>query len=320
VSVFLWLFNLILAGLVAYVFAPPFGSYFGESLALDKLMTAFDVNALLEFLADQTSAFRDVIWMLLAVILIYALAWPFFQGGILNTLLPGRGRTRLAGPFFGGAGGFYGRFLRLEVFSVVLWIPAVAVFFVLSRFLGLLAANPNAEFLRFVLVLVRLGLAVLVYNFIRMILDYARIRIALTDGRKVVEALVTGTRFVLGYPGRTFVLFYLFALTALPFLLGYAGLRIFYPQITAGRVAIVFLLGQVSILIRGFIRVAFQAGQMEFFRSFEAAKHPGRKRDQGFEEVEGGVHRDPHQAEGKEEEPDDREEKKGEQGQGPAED
>jgi hypothetical protein len=26
VSVFLWLFNLILAGLVAYVFAPPFGS------------------------------------------------------------------------------------------------------------------------------------------------------------------------------------------------------------------------------------------------------------------------------------------------------
>ena len=56
------------------------------------------------------------------------------------------------------------------------------------------------------------------------------------------------------------------------------------------------------------------------FWLFEPAQGPGRERDQGFEEVEGGVDRDPEEAEGKEEEPDEGEEEKRQQGHRPADD
>jgi hypothetical protein len=320
VILLLWLWNLALAGLAASVLAPPLAAYFGDSLSLDKLMATFDLNTLFEFLAGRSQAVGEVVRMLVVVILAYVVSWPFFQGGVLNSLVAMKRRERQAGVFFEGGGRYYGRFFRLEVFSLVLWIPAALLFLAVGFFLGLAAADPDAEYLRFVLLLVRFGLAVLVYNFVRMILDYARIRLVLTDGRRVGEALLAATRFVFGRPGRTFILFYLFALTALPFLLGYAGLRISYPQTTAGAVAVVFLVSQASIFVRGFVRVAFQAGQMEFFKSFEPAQDPGRERDQGLEKVEGGVDRDPQEAEGKEEEPDEREKEQGEQGQRPADD
>jgi|GEM_PF-713847 len=319
VVVLLWLFNLILAAVAADALASPLDAYFGRSLTLDGLMASFDFNTLQEFLAADTAVAGDVARAFLLAVIAYLLAWPFFQGGILNSLLPGTGRTeRKAASFFGGGGRFYGRFFRLEVLSLVLWIPAGFLFLFLSLLLDFTATNPNAEYLRFLLVIAKIGIALLIYNVVRMILDYARIGIAVYDTRRVFEGLLDATRFVLGRLGRTFALFYLFALTALPFLAGYVALRLHFPQTTAGRVAVVFFLGQVSILVRGLIRVACQAGQMEFLRSFEAAQDPGGKGDHGLEEVENRADRYPEELERQEKEPNNRIEEKGEQGQGPA--
>jgi len=320
VALFLWLFNLALAGWAGLVLAPPLAAHFGESLALDKLMASFDANALLEFLAARGEAAVGVFQAILLAMGAYVLAWPFFQGGLLSSLATARRRGDKAGAvFFGGGGRFYGRFLRLQAFSLVLWVPAAAALAVFNRLLGLAASDPKAESLRFIVVLASLGAALLVFNFVRMILDYARIEIVLSDSRRVFTALLRAARFVFGHPGRAFILFYLFALTALPFLLGYAALRLSFPQTAPGAVGAVFGLGQVFIFVRGLVRVAFQAGQMAFFRSFEAAQDAGGKGDQGLEKVENGVDRDPQQTEGKEQQPDEGIEDKAQQGEGPAE-
>ena len=321
VVLLLWLFNLALALAVSQVLAAPLAAHFGGSFALDKLMASFDLNVLLEFLAGRGSVVDDVVRLLLLAVGVNVLAWPFFQGGVLNSLLNGKARAKgEAAAFFEGGGRFYGRFFRLEVLSAVLWIPAAVLFVAANSVLDLAAADPDAESLRVIFIPVKLGLALVFYNLVRMVLDYARIKIALTDTRRTFGALLAGARFVLGRFGRAFVLFYLFALTALPFLLGYAALRGFFGQTTAARVAAVFFLGQVGILIRGVVRVAFQAGQMEFFRSFEPAERPGGEGDHGLEKVEHGVDRHPQELEGEKKEPDQRVEKQGEQGHGPADD
>ncbi|MBM3311926.1 MAG: hypothetical protein FJY80_10500, partial [Candidatus Aminicenantes bacterium] len=302
--VLLWLFNLALALGVSQALAAPLAAHFGPSLALDKLMASFDLNVFLEFLAGRGEVVDNIIGLILIAVAVNALAWPFFQGGVLNSLLQANGRTkREAAVFFEGGGRFYGRFFRLEVLSVLLWVPSAMLLVAASSVLDLAAADPDAESLRFILFFVKLGLALLLYNLVRMVLDYARVKVALTDTRRVFDALLAAARFVLGKFGRAFALFYLFALTALPFLLGYAALRGFYPQTTAAKVAAVFFLGQVSILVRGVVRVAFQAGQMEFFRSFEPAKRPGGEGDHGLEKVEHGVHGDSHELEGEENKP-----------------
>jgi len=202
----------------------------------------------------------------------------------------------------------------------VFWIPAVIVFMMVGTLLGFLAPNPEAEYLRFVLVLVRLFLAFLIYNFVRMILDYARIAIVRRDSRSAFRALLAGARFVTGRPGRTLALFYLFVLTALPFLIGYGFMRIHWPRTTPAAVAGVFVLTQVLIYIRAAVRIASQAGQWKYSELFEAAEHAGGQGDQSLDQVQNGAYRETEQAKGEKEKPDDRVEEEGEKGQGPAED
>jgi len=202
----------------------------------------------------------------------------------------------------------------------VFWIPAVIVFMMVGTLLGFLAPNPEAEYLRFVLVLVRLFLVFLIYSFVRMILDYARIAIVRRDSRSVFWALLAGARFVTGRPGRTLALFYLFVLTELPFLIGYDFMRIHWPQTTTPAVAGVFVLTQVLIYIRAAVRIASQAGQWKYSELFEAAEHAGGQGDQSLDQVQNGAYRETEQAKGEKEKPDDRVEEEGEKGQGPAED
>jgi hypothetical protein len=320
IALLLWLFNFVLAGLVAYVFAAPLSAYFGQSLSLDDLMASFDVNTLLEFVAAEGGVVGDVGRMLFLSILAYTLAWPFFQGGILQALTVRPREGGQAAAFFAGGGKYYGRFLRLEVLSIGLWFGAFLVFTFLSALLGFLAPDPDAEYLRFVLVLVRILVVLVLFNFVRMILDYARIATVRADSRRMLAELARAVRFVVSRMGSTAGLYGLFVLTALPFLVGYAVLRLTWPQTTPAAVAGVFFLGQIFIFLRGVLRVAWQAGQWSFYGLFKTPKGPGRQGDQRLDQVEPRVDGDAQEPEGEKKEPDKRIEDESEESQGPAED
>ncbi len=332
----LWLGNLLAAVPLYLLFTGAFNASLGASGLARGLAAKTDMNVLLEILTTSGPAIRDLVRAALGLTLVYEFAWIFFAGGILQTLL-GDAAAPFASEFFSGGGRFYGRFFRLTLFSFLLWLPAGALFIVFDGILSAVQSDPNREQLGFFLVLARYAFAFALLHLIRMILDYARIRVAVRDSRDVFAELGRAVRFVLGRLGRTLALYYLLGLAGLAILVLFWILDSALPKTTPAAILAALVLTQVFIAARSGLRIASQSAQAAFYlqeiktgggkayrlaapASAGAAQDARGKMDQGSEKIQAGVQGDADQAERQEEKPDQRVEEKDQEGQRPTND
>ena len=278
----LWLFNVSFASILYVIFFRAFNASVGPSLALNDLLKTGDMNIILETLTQTAGPFASAFRAAPIVVLLYFLANVFLQGGILNVLIAPRGRKNFAETFFGGGGRFYGRFLRLLVYSAVVWIPAIILFFAINAALGVLD-NPSREKQMLFFVIIRVALGLFLLHLIKMVLDYARIMIAVRDSRAVFRSLMDAVRFVVRRLGGTLGLYYLLGLTGLVISLAYLGLKSLVGVTTAAGILTVFLVTQVYIAGRSWLRAAFQAGQLEMFTVSSLARE-SKQEDSGAKE------------------------------------
>lgn len=260
----LWLFNVSFASILCVIFSRAFNASVGPSLVLKDLLKTGDMNIIFETLTQTAGPFASAFRAAPIVILLYFLANVFLQGGILNVLIAPRGRGKFAESFFGGGGRFYGRFLRLLVYSAVVWVPAIILFFAVNAALGVLS-DPSREKQMVLFAILRIALGLFLLHLVKMVLDYARIMIAVPDSRTVFRALMDAVRFVVRRLGGTLGLYYLLGLTGLAISLAYLGVKSLIGTTTAAGILAVFLITQVYIAGRGWLRSAYQAGQLEIF-------------------------------------------------------
>jgi len=310
----IWLFNFIFASLAAVLFYGAFGGALGSSRTAADLSPGAALNAVVEFLATSQTAVRELTAAAAALIVLNAIASVFLNGGILNVLLRRRTGEGFAATFFSGAGRYFGRFLKLAVYSLVLYIPAGIIFSVLHGILRQVAREPVREQLGFVLFFVRIAVAMFLISCVRMVLDYARIAIVNQDSRGVFEELGGALRFVASRPVPSFGLYCLLAATGIGMFAVYLGVRTCFEEKSTALILAGFFWAQVFIVSRGWLRVAFQAGQADLFRS---AEHPRRQHEQRLDEIENGVDREAEQSERQRQQPDERVEDKSEEGDRP---
>jgi len=272
----LWLFNILFASILYIIFFGAFDAAVGPSLVLKDLLKTGDMNIILETLTKPAGPFTAALRMAPYVILLYFLANVFLQGGVLNVLIAPRGREKFAACFFGGGGRFYGRFLRLLIYSAVVLVPAIILFVAVNAVLGVLG-DPSRERQMVLFVIIRIALGLFLLHLVKMVLDYARIMIATRDSRTVFRALMDAVRFVLRRLSRTLGLYYLLGLTGLAMALAYLGVKSIIGTTTAVGILAVFLITQVYIAGRGWLRAAYQAGQLEML----AASGPTQEAKQG---------------------------------------
>lgn len=192
--------------------------------------------------------------------------WLFLWGGILDRYA----RSRPTGPhgFFAACAVFFLRFLRLGLLvAIVYWaLVGPAHDWLFDTMYTRITRNVTAERVAFSW---RLG-AYAVFGFalmiVNMIVDYAKIRAVVEDRRSMVGALIAAVRFVLRHPRKTCSLYLLNGLLFLSLLAMYAlvapgagggGLDIWRP----------FLIGQLYVLGRLWLRLVFAASQTSLFQS-----------------------------------------------------
>ena len=251
----LWVANVLLALPAYLLFENALGGAVGRSAA------AFDTDVFLEVLTGPAGLVRDVAGLVLLALALSLLVSGFLQGGILQVLLRGQRGGAVGPDFFSGGARYYGRFVLLALCSPLLWIPAAAVF--LPVHLGLRAAMRGStnESLGVALLILRLVLALVLASLVRMVLDYARIRIVREDSPRVLGSLAWAVRFVAGRLGGTALLYALLSLTGWAMFAAYLGLDGVSRTATGGAFVPAFLLGQLLIAGRGWLRVAFAAAQ-----------------------------------------------------------
>ncbi|MDP2914807.1 MAG: hypothetical protein Q8O91_05075 [Candidatus Aminicenantes bacterium] len=260
--VLLWSFNLLVAGLCYFVFLRAFGGAVGTSALVKEMVHKADMNVVVEFLTSASGgAVTELFVIVIGLSVLYALVSVFLYGGILQILIQKGGRWRFAETFFAGGGRFYGRFFRLEIYSLGLWLTAGLIFILINALINFNFRDSTNEQTTFVFTIIKILFAFFLVFLIKMIMDYARILIAGRDSRDVFRSLLEAVRFVLKKPAKTLALYYLLGLAGWASFLLYKVLDSAVPQTSTVTIAIGFLLAQVFIASRGWLKIAYQAAQ-----------------------------------------------------------
>jgi hypothetical protein len=268
----LWLANFAFGSVIFYLFFGAFSRAMGNSAVAEGLLKRFDFNFLVEFMSNHGESIATIFSSIVVLTLLYLLVSTFLFGGILFSLTLRLKSSHLAGDerkfvqiFFQGAGKFFGRFFRLLVYSLLLWIASLIILFLVNLFISLFAGREASEKLFFYTLWVRLGIALFIFFLVRMILDYTRIKIAFEDSPKVFRSLLEMTKYVLKKLGKTLALYYLLLLTGVVFFAVLRTLKLIIPQNSFLTITVAFLVGQVFIASQAWLRIAFQQAQLVFY-------------------------------------------------------
>lgn len=266
----LWLINVLFASVIYFQFSNYLNKVLSHSAVAEKFLKTFDINTFAELLSHNSEGLNTIISFAILLLIGYIFASVFLNGGILYTLISPRKtgeKRRLAPLFFEGGGKFFGRFLRLLIYSLILWLGIAAVVLIVHIILNPITKGGTNEVLLFYLIMVRVVIAFFLVFLVKMIVDYARIKIVLEDTHKVFRSLFLAVGFVFKKLGSTLAIYYFFVLTTAAIFLLYWLVQKAVKTHALLPILIAFIIGQIFILSRGWIKVGLQAAQMNFFRS-----------------------------------------------------
>jgi hypothetical protein len=225
-------------------------SVVGFGAVLDNIDGILDNRPLATTIAGATAA-----WLVI---------WSFLSGGVLDRYARRR-PTRALG-FFAACGTHFWRFLRIGILAwLAYWILFGTVHeLIFEDFYVWATKDFTAERTAFA---VRL-LCYLVFGVLliacNLVFDYARIRTVVEDRHSAIGALVAGARFVRRHPG-TLRLYFLNGAMFLILVLVYALIA---PGAPGGfAIWIAFLIGELYILARHYLKLIFYASQTALFQS-----------------------------------------------------
>ena len=233
---------------LATTFVP---SIIGFGAVLENLSSLLDNAPLASTIAGITAA-----WLVL---------WSFLSGGVLDRYA--RGRPTRAPGFFAACGVHFWRFVRLGVFA----LAAYSLLFGLLHpwiFETLYPSWTRELTVERTAFLVRVGCyaafgAILVLT--NLLFDYARIRIVVEDRRSAIGGLVAGARFIRRRAGVVLRLYLLNGAVFIALVLVYALLDPGAPG-GGGRMWLVFLLGELYVLGRHYLKLLFYASETALFQ------------------------------------------------------
>ena len=232
----------------------------------------FDFGLLSDLLNyDRSNVFSLLFLSMVAAGMVALVASAFVMGGILEVLGGGGGgddsdRRTFMHRFARGGGHFFWRFIRLAVTAGVCGVLATGI---VAALIGAVTAplgesewEPGGYLAGLLVVLSVAGTAALFL----LALDYARIRVARDDGRKMLRAYFSGLGFVV----RHLVGAYGIALGIIATLAGVMLLYIAYetnsPVASTGAlIAVLFVLQQITVAARVFLRVALIGAERAYF-------------------------------------------------------
>jgi hypothetical protein len=267
----LWVINFLFSSVIFYLVLDVCTGILGSTLAAESFVQKMDYHILFDTLFHHGGQTSMIFTAALILIVLYIPVSLLLKGGILHTLRVkqthegGENLQKFLPLFFQGAGKFFGRFFRLWIYSLILWLVFLLVNVVLNPIGKLLTNEGFNEHMLVYVFIGRIIIGLLLVLLIKMIMDYTRIRIVVEDTPKVFRSFMRTLRFVFGNLGKTLALFYLFFFTGILVMIFFWILKSSVPSTTLAGFVLGFWIGQVVIYVRSWSNVTFQAGQLRFY-------------------------------------------------------
>jgi hypothetical protein len=238
----------------------------------DEVLKGFGAGFLAEFGARHSNLVSaEATWTALFAVAALVLNL-FFNGGLIACFA---GSKRGGIPFFlEKSGRFFGRLFRLFLMSLPLWIAALIAQSILGKALQGLAGGDESW--RAVFLAAQFAVLAVLFFFINMTFDYAKIITVSRNRKDMFRTAVRAFRFVFKNPRKTFSLYYG---------IGAAGSALAGLFVWIGRASdfhsgfgllFLFLWMQGLAAVRIAVRMEFFASQSVLYRTLSA--RPGGRR------------------------------------------
>ena len=273
----LWLLNLALALAAGVPGWLALSSVIGPLPEADGLRERFSVGVLVDIVEMRPGLIGGLALAAMGVAFLGLLVGAAATGGALEVLTT-RDERPFAHRFGRGAGRFFARFLRAGLVTALVGALAAALLagplFALRGYLRRESGSAAAAYgVSFAAMLV----GALVVLLCLLALDAARVRIVREDARRVLPLLRSGFAVVLGHPVKWLGTWAVNAAALLAALGLYLAFRDAVPASTGPLVALLFVVQQVFVLVRSWLRVALLGSEralVERLRPLPAAAPP----------------------------------------------
>jgi hypothetical protein len=259
----IYLSYLFIALLVAVPFFGLFQSVAGNRMLPDDLLKGFDATALRELLSGGGKVFSYYIQAFWPWVFVFLLLQVYLNGGILAWISNPRGK--FSGALFHRSGRkYFWRFLKLTLyFAIIHLIIALIVYLPYALITGSKTGLTDEQIIRPLIVCVSVHLVILVFIF--LLADFTKARIFEQDSSKVFKSIFKCLKITI----KRFFPFYFLGLLLgiLPVLLfvGFYLIRSALVVDSTGLIIIIFVLQQIMVYARVFLRTWRLAGTYHYY-------------------------------------------------------
>jgi len=208
--------------------------------------------------------------LLLVMAVSYLLLNTLFAGGILEVFASEDGRFTMR-KFWAGCGAYFWRFFRLMLISLLFYGAAYLIYFLIRQPIDSAAQQASAYESIFYQRWAAMALLVLLFAFVNMVFDYAKISVVVGDRRWMFREAIKAIRFGARNFFRAYSLYWLIALVGLVGFAALAWLRASVHQSSAVAVLLAILLAQVAMAARMWARLTFYAAELDLYRRLRPA-------------------------------------------------
>ncbi|MBO0857474.1 MAG: hypothetical protein J2P21_03280 [Chloracidobacterium sp.] len=259
----------------------------GGTLAADRLMAnKLDVVWLIDVINNQIPGFAigtivsQVGALLVVAGVCYLLLNTLFAGGVIGVFNSADGWFTMR-KFWGEAGAYFWRFLRLELISLIFYGVAVGIYLLLRWRIENVAERASALDEVIYKQWASMGSLALMFAFINMVFDYAKIGTMANSeggrGKGMFRETFRAFRFSFRRFFSAFGLYLMIALLGFALFLVLNWSRWSVNQSSAGKVALAIFLGQIVIVGRLWTRLVFYAAETHLYKKLGPISAPDPK-------------------------------------------
>ncbi len=265
----LWIFLFLVQFIIALILINPISSQFNEmfsnSLSADTILQGQGTNSIFEFMVHKAEVIAVQQKIILLAGLVYLLLTIFFNAGIITNLV--EKKNFQAAFFFQSAGHFFGRLLRLFIWSVPFYLIAFILYSILSKVFKLLSGE--SEPLIFIFFIINFLILVFLFLLIKMVFDYTKIALISEDKKKVIITNLKTWKFVLKNKWKILGLFYLIVFLLIILGLIYLSLCSLLHISTWIGIIVLFILQQLFVFSRIGIKLIYFSSLIFLFQNVE---------------------------------------------------
>ena len=235
---------------------------------LDALVHGRVVKAVGGFLGGLLFEFRvrpEYLDIAAVLMLMYVLAWTYLSGGFIGVYA--REHRSSFTEFLELGARYFGKFFRLALMQMALYglLFALLVQWV-SESIPLWTAQEPSEATAVIYMMIRNAVTILLVGIITLCFDYAKIRMVVESRVSALAALGAGVRFVVKHPVRTVMLAVSLTVLGVACAAVFVVLEAEIRQSSFWMILAVFVLQQLYVWSRQWIRAAFYAAQTALYQ------------------------------------------------------